>query len=43
MNINANIRNKTKLVEKLRRYTYKIKTTLADNYPILQNLVSNKS
>ena len=43
MNINVNKRNKTKLVEKLRWYTYKINMTLADNYPILQNLVSNKS
>ena len=43
MNINVNIRNKTKLVEKLRWYTYTINTTLADNYPILQNMVSNKS
>ena len=43
MNINVNIRNTTKLIEKLRWYTYKIKMTLADNYPILQNLVSNKS
>ena len=43
MNINVNIRNKKKLVEKIRRYTYKTNTTLADNYPILQNLVSNKS
>ena len=43
MNINVNIRNKTKLVEKLRWYTYKSITMLADNYPILQNLVSNKS
>ena len=43
MNINVNIRNKTKLVKKLRRYTYKINMTLADNYPILQNLLSNKS
>ena len=43
MNINVNIRNKTKLVEKLRLYTYKINMTLADKYPVLQNLVSNKS
>ena len=44
MNINVNIRNKTKLVKKKRRwYTYKINMTLADNYPILQNLLSNKS
>ena len=43
MNINVNIRNRTKLVEKLRWYTYKIYVTLADKYPILQNLVPNKS
>ena len=43
MNINVNIRNKTKLVEKLRCNTYKINTVLADNYLILQNLESNKS
>ena len=43
MNINVNMRNKTKLVKKLRWYTYKINMTLADNYPILQNLLSNKS
>ena len=43
MNINVNIRNKTKLVEKLRWYTYEINMTQADNYPILQNLVSHKS
>ena len=43
MNIYVNIRNKTQLVEKLRWYTSKINTALADNYPILQNLVSNKS
>ena len=43
MDINVNIRHKTKLVEKLGWYTYKINTTLADNYPILQNLVPNKS
>ena len=43
MNINVNIRNKTKLVEKSRWYTYKINTTLADNYPILVTFVSKKS
>ena len=43
MHINVNIRHKTKLVEKLRLYTFKITTTLAANYPILQNLVQNKS
>ena len=43
MNINVNIRNKTKIGKKIRWYTYKINMTLADNYPILQNLLSNKS
>ena len=43
MNINVNIRNKTKLVEQLRWHNYKVNTTLADNYHILQNLVQNKS
>ena len=43
MNINVKIRNRTKLVEILRWYTYKIYMKLADNYPILQNLVLNKS
>ena len=42
MNINVNLRHKTKLVKKLRWYTVKITTTLAANYPILQNLVPNK-
>ena len=41
MNINVNISNRTKLVEKLRWYTYKIYMTLAENYSILQNLVPN--
>ena len=31
MDINVNIRNKTKFVKKLRWYTYKIHTTLAYN------------
>ena len=35
MNIIVNIRNKTKLVEILRGYTYKITFTLAENYPRL--------
>ena len=43
MNINVNIRNKTKLVKKIRWYTYNINMMQADNYPILQNLLSNKS
>ena len=42
MNINENIENKRKLVEKLRWYTYNITTTLAANYLILQNVVPNK-
>ena len=43
MNISLNIRKETKLVKKIRWYTYKITTTLASNYAILQNLVTNKS
>ena len=43
MNINVNIRVKTKVVKKLRWYIYKITRTLSANYPILQNLVPNKS
>ena len=35
MNINVNIRNKTKLVEILRGYTYKITCTAGENYPRL--------
>ena len=35
MNTNVNIRNKTKLVEILKGYTYKITCTSAANYPIL--------
>ena len=35
MNININIRNKTKLVEILRGYAYKIPCTPAANYPRL--------
>ena len=35
MNINVNIRNKTKLVELLRGYTYTITCTPAENYPRL--------
>ena len=35
MNINVNIRNKNKLEEVLRGYTYKITSTLAANYPRL--------
>ena len=35
MKINVNIRNKTKLVEILRGYTYKITCTQADNHPRL--------
>ena len=33
MNINVNIRNKTKLVEILRGYTYKITCSPAANHP----------
>ena len=43
MNINVNIRKKTKLIKKISWYTYKINMTLAENCPILQNLLSNKS
>ena len=35
MNINVNIRNKTKLVEILRGYTYEIICTPTENYPRL--------
>ena len=35
MNINVKIRNKTKLVEILRGYTYKITCNQAANYPRL--------
>ena len=35
MNINVNIKNKTKLVEIIRGYTYKITCTQAANYPRL--------
>ena len=35
MNINVNMRNKAKLVEILRGYTYKIRCTPAANYPRL--------
>ena len=44
MSINVNIRLKTKLVENLRWYTFKITGTLADIYSIFKkNLVPNKS
>ena len=43
MNINVKIGNKTKLVKKTRWYTYKINMSLAENYPILQHLLSNES
>ena len=43
MNINENIRNERKLVEKIKGYTYKITTTPAANYRIQQKLVPNKS
>ena len=42
MNINVNIRNKTKLEEILWGNTFKSTRTLVANYPILQNLVPNK-
>ena len=43
MNININIRNKTKLVEKIKVVYLQITKMLASNYPILENLVPNKS
>ena len=43
MNINENIHDKRKLVEKLRGYTYKITSTSATNYLILHDLVPNKN
>ena len=39
MNINENIRNKRKLVEQFRGYTYKMTSAQAANYLILQDLV----
>ena len=42
MNINEKIRNKRKLVEKLRWYTYKITRMSTTNYRRLQNLVPSK-
>ena len=43
ININLNIRNKTKLVDKLRWYLFQITSTPAAYYPRLQNLVPNNS
>ena len=43
MKLNVNITNKTKLVEILRGYTYKITCTQAATYPRLYKLVPNKS
>ena len=45
MNINENIQNERKLANKLRGYwyIYKITTTPAAQYLILQDLVPNKS
>ena len=37
MNINENMRNKRKLIEQLRVDTYKITSTSAANYLILQD------
>ena len=39
MNINESIRNKRKLVEKLRGYTYKITYMSTANYRRLQNQI----
>ena len=41
MNINENIRDKGKLVEKLRWYTFKITYISTAKYHRLQNLVPN--
>ena len=41
MNINESIRDKRKLVEKLRCYTFKITYISTANYHRLQNLVPN--
>ena len=41
MNINESIRDKRKLVEKLRWYTFKITYISTVNYQKLQNLVPN--
>ena len=41
MNININIRNKRKLVEKLRWYTYKITFPPVANYPRVKKMVPN--
>ena len=41
MNINESIRDKGKLVEKLRLYTFKITYISTSNYRRLQNLVPN--
>ena len=41
MNINVNVRNKTKLEEKLRWYTCKFTYISTANYRRLQNLVLN--
>ena len=43
MNINLNIKHKTKLVEKLRWYTYKMSYMSAVYETRIQNLVPNKS
>ena len=43
INIDLNIRNKTKLVDWLRWYLFQITSTPAAYYPRLQNLVPNNS
>ena len=43
MNTNVNVRNKKKMAEKLRGYTYKMSYMSAAYKPRLQNLVPNKS
>ena len=43
MNMNESIRNKRKLIEKIRGYSYKITYLSTAHYRRLQNLVPNSS
>ena len=43
MNIDENVRDKRKLVEKLRWYTYKITCMSTTNFRRLQNVVPSKN
>ena len=43
MNVDENVRNKRKLLEKLRWYAYKITCMSNTNYRILQNVVPSKN